>query len=96
MIATLIVSTSAWAMGIYTDIDKRQTISDIAITALVQRVDRVEASVNGVKAEQNTATSTLRQDMRTEMAEIKQKLDRILFSGPSTVSQRQLKEWSKD
>jgi hypothetical protein len=96
-LAVLTVTVSAWGVGIYSSLDKRQMMTDLAVTALVQRVDRVEGTINTVRADQIAASKTLRDDMKTEMGEIKGMLNQIIFSAPSsTVSKRQLKEWSKE
>lgn len=96
-LAVLTVTVSAWGVGIYSSLDKRQMMTDLAVTALVQRVDRVEGTINTVRTDQIAASKTLREDMKTEMGEIKGMLNQIIFSAPaSTVSKRQLKEWSKE
>lgn len=94
-LAVLTVTVSAWGVGIYSSLDKRQMMTDLAVTALAQRVDRVEGTINSVRADQIAASKTLREDMKTEMSEIKGMLNQIIFRNPST-SQRQLKEWSKE
>lgn len=93
--AAMIVTTSAWGVGIYANLDKRQMMTEVAISTLSQRIDRVESNVNNVKLDQTAASKTLREEMKTEMGEIKAMLNQIIFSSP-TVSQRQLKEWSKN
>ncbi len=88
MIATLIVTTSATGVGMYYNLDKRQMMLEIAMTSLVQRVDKLEGN-------QVSANNNLRTELKTDIAELKGMLNRVIFAPPTT-SQRQLKEWSKD
>jgi len=95
MLVTAIVTTSAWGVGVYAEFDRRMVMTELAMTALAQRVDRVEGTINSVRVDQVAASKTLRDDMKSEMSEIKGMLNQIIFRNPS-VSQRQLKEWSKE
>ncbi|TKW79827.1 MAG: hypothetical protein DI543_03160 [Bradyrhizobium icense] len=94
-LAVLTVTVSAWGVGIYSNLDKRQMVTDLAVAALTQRVDRVEGTISNVRADQIASSKSLRDDMKSEMTEIKGMLNQIIFRNPSA-NQRQLKEWSKD
>lgn len=93
-IATMIVTTAAWAVGLYYNFDKRQTMTEIALINLSQRVDKIEIGVSTTRADQIVANNALRTDLKADIGEVKQMLDRLMF--PPSANQRQLKEWSKD
>lgn len=94
-IAVLIVTTSATGVGMYYNLDKRQMMTDMAVQALSQRIDKTEASLASMKADQANANVTLRGELKSDITEIKGLLNRLIF--PSSGSQqRQLREWSKE
>jgi hypothetical protein len=101
-IAVLIVTTSATGVGLYYSLDKRQMATDFAVTALSQRLDKNELAVSALKTEHAVQTQALRGEMRSDITEIKDLLNRLIFA-PQGVSQQQqqhqqrqqLKEWSK-
>lgn len=101
-IAVLIVTTSATGVGLYYSLDKRQMATDFAVTALSQRLDKNELAVSALKTEHAVQTQALRGEMRGDISEIKDLLNRLIFA-PQGVSQQQqqnqqrhqLKEWSK-
>jgi hypothetical protein len=84
----IVVSSSATGIGMYYQMDKRQMMTDLAVATLVERVNKLEGN-------QISANNSLRTELKTDIAEIKGMLNRVIFAPPTT-SQRQLKEWSKD
>lgn len=93
-IAVLIVTTSATGVGLYYNLDKRQMATDFAVASQTQRIDKIEASVSALKAEQAGQNAQLRGEMKSDITEIKDLLNRLIFA-PSSQQQRQLREWSK-
>lgn len=84
----IVVSSSATGIGMYYQMDKRQMMTDLALSTLTERVNKLEGS-------QSRANDNLRTELKTDIAELKGMLNRVIFAPPTT-SQRQLKEWSKD
>lgn len=96
-IAALIVTVSASGVGLYYNLDKRQTATDFAVANLAQRLDKTEAALISLKADQVGQNATLRGEMKSDISEIKGLLNRLIFAGPpSAPTQRQLREWSKE
>jgi hypothetical protein len=93
-ILVLIVSTSATGVGLYYNLDKRQTATDYAVANLTTRVERVEGSVNSIKTDQALSNDRLRSEMKADLAEIKGQLEHLIFNPPPN-TQRQLREWSR-
>lgn len=90
-ILTCVVGISAFGLGIYRDLDNRQLRTDIAVVDIRTRVDKIEAN-------QSTQIQNLRTEMRGDITEIKEMLNRLIFSGasPHTPRRQELdKEWSK-
>jgi hypothetical protein len=93
-IAMLIVTTSATGIGLYYNLDKRQMATDFAVATQQQRIEKIEASVTALKTEQAGQNAALRGEMKSDITEIKDLLNRLIFAPPSQ-QQRQLREWSK-
>lgn len=102
-IAVLIVTTSATGVGLYYSLDKRQMTTDFAVTVLAQRVDKNELAVAALKTEYAVQNQALRGEMRSDIGEIKDLLNRLIFAPQNSPQQQQqaqqqrqrLKEWSK-
>lgn len=94
-IAVLIVTTSATGVGMYYNLDKRQMMTDMAVQTLSQRIDKNEAAVASLKSDQVGANAALRGEMKSDITEIKELLNRLIFPSNSQ-QQRQLREWSKE
>lgn len=98
---TLIASFIALAstgVSLYFGLDKRQLASEIEITKLAQRMDKNESALNSVKADSSQQIEALRRDMRSDNAEIKDMLNRIIFRDPQarmSPPQQQLNDWRK-
>ena len=92
-ILVLIVSTSATGVGLYYNLDKRQTATDYALANLTTRVERAETSLNSIKNDQALSNDRLRSEMKADLAEIKGQLEHLIFTPPQ--GQRQLREWSR-
>lgn len=95
-IAVLIVTTSATGVGMYYNLDKRQMMTDMAVSTLSQRIDKTEASLAAMKADQTGANAALRVEMKSDITEIKGLLNRLIFNPSTPTQQRQLREWSKE
>lgn len=91
-IAALIVTTSATGVGLYYSLDKRQAATDYAVSTLVQRVEKSEAAVAALKLEQAAQNQTLRNDIKSDISEIKGMLNEVIFGRRPSA---QLKEWRK-
>lgn len=94
-IAVLIVTTSATGVGMYYNLDKRQMMTDMAVQSLSQRIDKNDAALMAMKADQANANVTLRGELKSDITEIKGLLNRLIFPS-SSQQQRQLREWSKE
>lgn len=93
-ILVLIVSTSATGVGLYYNLDKRQMATDYAVANLTSRVEKAEGALTAIKVEQGASNDRLRADVKSDLAEIKGQLDRLVFGAPQQ-PQRQLREWSR-
>lgn len=97
-ILVLIVTTGAFGVGLYSSLDKRQMSTEFEIIKLSQRIEENRINVGILKNEQTVQTSNLRSEMKNDIGEIKDLLNRIIFSGPTVRSrpQKELnKEWSR-
>lgn len=96
-LATLVITISASGVGLFYNIDKRQMAAEFAISVLQQRLEKNEAAIAALKADQAASNATLRTDVKADIAEIKGMLNQVIFAPrPSPAQQRQLREWSKD
>jgi hypothetical protein len=96
-IAVLIVTISASGVGLYYNLDKRQLATEFAIQTLSQRLDKTEAALTTLKADQVGQNTALRSEMKSDITEIKGMLNRLIFAPTTSVQQqRQLREWSKE
>lgn len=96
-LATLVVTISASGVGLYYNLDKRQLATEFALSVLQQRLEKNEAAISALKAEQASSNATLRSDVKSDIGEIKGMLNQLIFAPrPSPAQQRQLREWSKD
>ncbi len=85
-------------IGIYSDLDKRQMRTDIAVAEIRARLDKTETAITAVKTDQAAATATLRGEMKGDIIEIKDMLNRLIFGGSAPPERRQhqlQKDWSK-
>jgi hypothetical protein len=94
-ILVLIVTTAGTGVGLYINLDKRQMATDYAVSNLTMRVEKVESTLTVIKAEQATTNSSLRTEMKQDLAEIKDQLNRLIFAPVPPNRQRQLREWSR-
>lgn len=92
-IAVLIVTTAATGVGLYYSLDKRQMATDFAVSVLAVRVDKTEAAVIALKTEQAVQNQALRGEMKSDITEIKDLLNRLIFAPQG--SRQHLKEWSR-
>lgn len=91
----LVSAVFATGIGIYSDLDKRQMRTDIAVAEIRVRLDKTELAISNVKSEQIAQTATLRGEIRSDIGDIKEMLNRVIFGG-NAVDRRQLdKEWRK-
>lgn len=95
MLFGLVVTTITAGVSIYNTFDRRQLSADIAIAALQVRADKTEGSVNSLKLEQAQKNTELRSEMKSDIGEIKNLLNEVIFGRVRPVQQTGLKEWSK-
>lgn len=93
-ILMLIVTTSATGVGLYYNLDKRQMATDYTVANLTTRVEKAESALTAIKVEQGASNDRLRTDVKSDLAEIKGQIDRLVF-GATPQPQRQLREWSR-
>jgi hypothetical protein len=93
-ILVLIVSVSATGVGLYNYLDKRQLATEFAVANLSTRIEKAEASLTAIKVEQGASNDRLRADVKSDLAEIKGQLDRLMFNAPPQVQQR-LNAWRR-
>jgi DNA-binding protein H-NS len=82
---------------LYNGLDKRQMTTEFKIDKLDQRVEKNETAVVNLREEQSKREATLRAEMKGDVAEIKDLLNRLYY-GPSVnqrTQQRELNEWRK-
>lgn len=96
----LVSAVLATGVSIYSDLDKRQMRTDIAVTEIRTRLDKTEAAITTVKADQAAQTAQLRAETKSDIIEIKDMLNRLIFGtgpGPSPDQRRRQleKDWSK-
>lgn len=89
-----IATVCAFGISIYSDLDKRQMRTDIAVVEIRSRQDKIESAINTIKTDQAVQTQALRNDVKADIGEIKDLLNRLIFGG-TPQSRRDLKEWSK-
>jgi len=90
----LIVSVSATGVGLYHSIEKRQMATDYAVANLSARVEKAEAALSAIKLEQVAANNNLRTEVKQDLSEIKEQLNRLIFT-PHEQRKQQLNEWSR-
>lgn len=93
-ILVLIVTTSATGVGLYYNLDKRQMATDYAVANLTSRVEKAESNIAAIRGDQAATNNTLRAEMKQDLAEIKEQLNRLIFTPPNQ-QQRQLREWNR-
>lgn len=94
----LVSAVFVTGIGIYSDLDKRQMRTDIAVAEIRTRLDKTEVAITSVRTDQATQTATLRGEMKGDIIEIKDMLNRLIFSGrdaPDRRSRQLNKDWSK-
>ena len=95
-IVLCVAGAFSFALGIYRDLDNRQLRTDIAVVDIRTRLDKTEAALNASKGEQLIQTQALRSEVRGDINEIKDMLNRLIFNGVPQPQRRQLdKDWSK-
>lgn len=94
-LTVLIVSTTTGGISLYSAIDKRTMATEFAIQVQAGRIDKIETTIGLIKTEQATRTTELRAETRSDIREIKDMLDRLIFPQQQRAAQTRLKEWSK-
>jgi DNA-binding protein H-NS len=96
LLATVVALVSS-GITLYNGLDKRQMTTEFKIDKLDQRVEKNETAVVNLREEQSKREATLRAEMKGDVAEIKDLLNRLYY-GPSVnqrTQQRELNEWRK-
>lgn len=96
MLATVVALVSS-GITLYNGLDKRQMTTEFKIDKLDQRVEKNETAVVNLREEQSRKEAALRAEMKGDVAEIKDLLNRLYY-GPSVsqrTPQRELNEWRK-
>lgn len=85
-----VAAITATGFNLYNDLNNRQKVSEATLIQLSARVDKIEGN-------QSTQISALRTEMKGDIIEIKDLLNRIIFDRPvMEPRRRQLdKDWSK-
>lgn len=94
----LVGAVFATGISIYSDLDKRQLRTDLAVTEIRSRLDKTETAITTVKTDQAAQTALLRGEMKGDIMEIKDMLNRLIFGGnsqPMPRRQQLSKDWSK-
>ena len=86
-------------LNVYSDLNNRQLRTDLAVIEIRTRLDKTETAIGAVKTDQAAQMQTLRTDMKSDISEIKDMLNRLIFGAapaPAPHRQQQLsKDWSK-
>lgn len=104
----LTVSATATGFGLYYGLEKRQAASEFAASELARRIEKNEAAVSSLKTDAAANNSVLRAEMKADITEIKDLLNRLIFAPNNLPSQmpqpqpnmtpyqrQQLQQWSK-
>jgi hypothetical protein len=93
----LVASTSASGFSMYYNLRQQQMATEYAVSNLTNRVEKAEASINSIKSEQAASMSSLRIEVKQDLAEIKGQLNELIFGRrPAQVQARsQLRDWSR-
>jgi len=84
-----------FGINLYNEVKDRQVKTEYIVASLGQRVEKTELLITQVKTDQATQTATLKTEMKTDITEIKDLLNRLIFGGSAVAPNRQLKDWSK-
>lgn len=91
-----VVAISGTGITLYYGLDKRQMSSEIEIAKLGQRVDKTENTIVTLRTEQMQREERLRTEMKGDITEIKDTLNRLYYGPPSTrPGKPSLDEWRK-
>lgn len=93
-----IITVAGVGIGLYNGLDKRQLTTEIEVAKISQRIDRTETSIANLKTDQLQQQTALRAEMKGDILEIKDMLNRIIFSSPVAARQptrQQLDDWRK-
>lgn len=92
----MIVSTAVAGVSIYQDLKDRQMTTNFAVVAQAQRIEKIEISLGQLKLEQNSRNTELRAEIKSDIADIKDMLNSVIFGGPGrNHSNTTLREWRK-
>lgn len=96
-IVGLVSAVSAWGVNVYSDLDKRQLRTDLAVVDIRSRLDKTETAMANLKTDTGVQSQLLRTEMKSDIGEIKTMLNQIIFNGvaPPRPTQQQLNEWRK-
>lgn len=93
---TAVIAVVSFGVTSYNNLDRRLMAGEFKIDKLDQRADKTDATLANVREEQSKREATLRAEMKGDLAEIKDLVNRMYY-GPSQASNRQpqLNEWRK-
>jgi len=100
-ILAMITTVSGFGITLYSGLEKRQMTVEFEVAKLNQRLDKNETAVNNLRTDGEKQQATLRAEMKGDITEIKEMLNRILFgqvpvsATPNQRQQQQLNEWRK-
>ena len=98
-IIAMVGAIGGTTLTFYSGLKEKQMQTDFEIAKLVQRVDKVEGAVVKVGSDQVSQQATLRAEMKGDISEIKEMLNRLIFGGqsapPPPSRQQHLNEWRR-
>lgn len=93
-----VVAISGTGITLYYGLDKRQMSSEIELGKLGQRVEKTEINIGNLRTEQIQREERLRGEMKGDINEIKEMLNRLYFGAPSRaqpVPRPSIEDWRK-
>jgi hypothetical protein len=92
----LVATTSASGFQMYYNLRQQQMATEYAVSNLTNRVEKAESAIGILKTEQVASTSSLRAEVKQDLAEIKGQLNDLIFGRrPQQAARSQLREWSR-
>jgi hypothetical protein len=91
-----VVTLAGTGVTLYYGMDRRMLTTEYEITKINKRLEDNERALATVRNEQITQQTTLRAEMKGDIAEIKGMLNQLIFAPqPQRAPQQQLNEWRK-
>lgn len=99
-IVAMVAAIGGTTLTFYSDLKEKQLTTNFEIAKISQRMDKAEGAIAKVGTDQVQQQATLRAEMKGDISEIKDLLNRLIFGGtpaPQTRQQPQqhLNEWRR-